>query len=131
MNRSGTPALIGLPDNRLRDGFTGATQVEAAGHAITSSVRLASPGSPEGWPVAACSATASCFRVATCTGLTFCFSSMALRMRCASAATFKVVDLRSRRTRLPLLWLIKWEEPHRLCDTFPVAEILKRFFIPL
>ena len=52
-------------------------------------------------------------------------------MRCASAATLSVVDLRSRRTRLPLLWLIKWDEPHRLCDTFPVAETLKRFFIPL
>jgi hypothetical protein len=61
----------------------------------------------------------------------FCFSSMALRMRCASAAIFSVVDLRKRRTRLPLLWLFKWDEPHRLWDTFPVAEILNRFFIPL
>ena len=54
---------------------------------------------------------------------------------CGPVATrprpLRIDFLRSRRTCLPLLWLIRWDEPHRLWLTLPLAETLNRFFIPL
>ena len=55
----------------------------------------------------------------------------ALRIRRASARTFNCTVLRRRRTCLPLLWLIRCDDPHFLCVTLPVAETLNRFLIPL
>ncbi len=55
----------------------------------------------------------------------------AARSRCASAEIDRMDFFRSRRTCLPLLWLIKCDDPHRLCLTLPVAETVNRFFVPL
>jgi len=87
------------------------------------------PGVPvEVW---AFSARAASLPASTSSGLTPGRMCKAERTRRVSAATLSAVGLRSRRTRLPLLWLIRCDDPQRLCWTLPLAETLNRFFIPL
>ena len=59
------------------------------------------------------------------------FLCTASRRRCASAEIERIDFLRSRRIRLPDLWLFRCDEPQRLWLTLPVADTLNRFLIPL
>ncbi len=83
---------------------------------------------------AASAAIARGFEAASCAiaaGLVSIRWRTARRIRWASARTLSTCFLRRRRTCLPLLWLIRCDDPHFLWLTLPVADTLNRFFIPL
>ena len=77
------------------------------------------------------SASAASFSASTSCGFMFCRSSRAKRIRRDSAVTVRNDFLRSRRTCLPLLWLIRWDEPQRLCADLAVRRDLEAFLHPL
>src|SRR5271157_1418801 len=96
-----------------------------------SEVGAGSPAPAVPVEVSAFSARAASLPASTSSGLTAGRMCRAERTLRDSAATLSVDCLRNRRTRLPLLWLIRCDDPHRLCWTLPLAETLNRFFIPL